>query len=201
MNSVSNTSETRSIGAVKGDVGEVAVVTVDLIKRGVAVYRVGDVFGNLTPSEQDKWFVSVSDGSPLAEKVMDIPLASTEAEAWELAIMFLATHHAISGDLREGLKTHRRTVARMLRDIRDHASYSVYCEIEVSEHYGHPLTAWDRLVCWLGGAATGFFNDHCWMPITWRLTGRTRAQWDAFVNSTSDNVEPSTDFREEQALR
>jgi hypothetical protein len=205
MNSVLHKSGTRSIGAVKGAVGDVAVVTVDLIKSGVAVYRVGDVCGDLTPTEQARWFVSVSDGSPLADKVMDIPLASSEKEAWELAIMFLATHHAISMDLREGLKTHRRTLRRVWRDIREHASYSVSCEMYAAEHYGYSLSAWDRLVCWLDGAATGFVNDNCWMPITWRLIGRTPAEWDAkwhaSLQSATDNVEPSSGLHGEPVAR
>jgi hypothetical protein len=205
MNKASNKSGTHVVGTVKGNVGEVAVATVELIRRGVAVHRVGDVCGDLTPSEQAKWFVSVSDGSPLADTVFDIPLASSESEAWEFAIMFLATHRQISADLRDGLKTHRRTLGRLWRDIRLHASYSVSCEMQASEHYGYSLSAWDRVICWLDGAATGFFNDDCWMPITWRLLGRTPAEWmanwHASLQSTGDNVESSTGLHEEPAAR
>lgn len=195
MKSVSNTRGTRAIGVVKGNVGEIAAITAELIKSGVAVCRVGDVCGDLTPNEQQKWFVSASDDSLHAGKIMDIPLASSEEEAWELAIEFLATHRDISADLRAGLKTHRRTLGRVWRDIRDHASYGLFCEMHASEHYGTALTAWDRLVCWLDGAATGFFNDNCWMPITWRITGKTPAEWDANVKSSWDKVESATDFR------
>lgn len=205
MKSVSITSETRMIGTVKGDVGEVAVVVVDLIKNGITVHRVGDVCEDLEPGEQKKWFVSVSDGSPLADKVMDIPLASSEKEAWELAIMTLATNHPISEDLRAGVKTHRRSMRKLWRDIREHASYSVFCELHASEHYGYSLSAWDRLICWLNGASTGFFNDDCWMPITWRLIGRTPAEWNAkwraSVQSASDTAGPSTGVHEEPATR
>ncbi|KVR89520.1 hypothetical protein C3743_40430 [Burkholderia contaminans] len=69
-----------------------------LIDRGVAVYRVGDVYevdehgAQIPEGERAKWFVSVLADSPLAATVRKIPLADTEDEAWELA-----AHHYEQG--------------------------------------------------------------------------------------------------------
>jgi hypothetical protein len=164
---------------VKANVGKVAAITVDLIKRGVAVYRVGDVYPAdvLQPGEEAMWFVSAPNDSPLADKAATILPATSEDEAWELAIEFLATNHEISEDLRAGVTTHRRTLRKVWRVMRDHGAYAVHCESYASEHYGDPFPTWGRIACWLDGAATGFFNDDCRMPFMWRLMGKTPAEW------------------------
>ena len=63
----------------------------ELLERGIAVHRVGDVYGKdrhgipLSATEKDKWFVSALADSPLASTVQNIPQADTEHQAWELA--------------------------------------------------------------------------------------------------------------------
>jgi hypothetical protein len=191
MNGNLSLRSTKDVPAVKRFVGEIAAITVDLVAQGVAVYRVGDTCGgeDLLASEKEMWLVSALSNSPLADKVLDIPLASSQAEAWALAIQALATDRDVSADLRAGSKPVRRTIRKLWRDMREYASYGLYCEMHASEHFDQRLTAWDRFVCWLGGAATGYFNDDCWMPISWRLMGRSPAEWNAFVQSTWDNVD------------
>jgi len=64
-------------------------------KHGIAVYLVRDVYktevdGTPIPeSELNKWFVSTLSDSPYACKVAEIPLAASEAEAWNLAAIHL----------------------------------------------------------------------------------------------------------------
>lgn len=84
-------------------------------------------------------------------------------------------------------RTKRRRLSRLCRDVLDHAQYHVDCQVYAAEHYGEAFTAWDRLRCWLDGAATGFFNDNRWIPIEQRLLGRT-AEWDAFWASPGSNA-------------
>ncbi len=179
---------------VNANVGKIAKTTVDLLRRGVAVYRVGDVYPPdvLTPGEESLWFVSAPSDSPLADKVTTIPTAAAEGEAWELAIQFLGSNHEIAEDLRAGVKTHRRTLRKVWRDMRDHGAYAVESETYASEHYGEPFSPWDRVLCWLGGAATGFFNEDAWMPIEWRLTGKSPAEWDAFGKARASELVPPT---------
>jgi hypothetical protein len=65
-----------------------------LLEQGVAIYQVGEVYdvdsdGEPIPeNEKAKWFVSVLEDSPLALKVLSIPLADTELEAWSLAAQY-----------------------------------------------------------------------------------------------------------------
>ncbi|KAF7956318.1 hypothetical protein AWV80_38635 [Cupriavidus sp. UYMU48A] len=67
---------------MKASVSKIAAITVELIRRGVGVYRVGDVYPPdvLTPAEESEWFVSAPLDSPLADKVATIPTAATEGE-------------------------------------------------------------------------------------------------------------------------
>lgn len=174
---------------LKANVGKIAAITVDLIKHGVAVCRVGDAYPaeELSPHEKSLWFVSVPHDSPLAEEAMTIPTAFSEAEAWELAIEYLATDHDVTEEPSAGVKTHRRPLRKVWQDMRVQGAYSVACESHAAAHYGDSFPAWDRLACWLRGAAAGFFNDGSWMPITWRLAGKSPADWYAFVVPTQDD--------------
>lgn len=188
---------------VKANVGTVAAITVDLIKRGVAVYNLEDTYpADVLPhSRESLWFVSAPKGSPLEDKVLTIPLAFSQDEAWELAIQFLATNHEIAEDLMAGVITHRRTLRKVWRDVRGHGAYAVHCERQALEHYGHSLSAWERVVCWLGGAATGFCKDDCWMPIKWRLLGKSAADWKAFVNGEHGRIVPAIGYADKAADR
>lgn len=66
----------------------------ELLERGIAVYRVGDVYDKdqngkpISALEKEKWFVSALADSPLASTALEIPEADTEDQAWELA-----SHH------------------------------------------------------------------------------------------------------------
>ena len=65
-------------------------------KHGIAVYVVADVYsadenGEAIPIDELRmWFVSAFADSVHAEKVADIPLAQTSAEAERLAVKHLA---------------------------------------------------------------------------------------------------------------
>lgn len=66
-----------------------------LLKAGIAVHQLGDVHetdaagGPIPAADRAKWFVSARSDSALALIVVKIPLASSEAEAWELAVKHL----------------------------------------------------------------------------------------------------------------
>jgi hypothetical protein len=68
----------------------------ELLQRGIAVHRVGDVYDKdqngmqISDVEKGKWFVSALAESPLASTVREIPDANTEDEAWELAAQHLS---------------------------------------------------------------------------------------------------------------
>lgn len=78
----------------------------ELLERGIAVYRVGDVYDkdqNGTPIsavDKEKWFVSALADSPLASTVLEIPEADTEDLAWELAAHHISA--ALNRSLRNG---------------------------------------------------------------------------------------------------
>ncbi|UIF89429.1 hypothetical protein [Cupriavidus sp. UYPR2.512] len=189
--------------AVKANVGTVAALTVDLIKRGVSVHNLADTYPTdvLPRGRESLWFVSAPKGSRLKYEVLTIPLAYTQYEAWELAIQYLAANHEISEDLKAGVVTHRRTLRKVWQDMRAHGDYAVECDAYASEHYGSPFRAWDRVVCWLGGAATGFFQDECGMPFKWRLMGKSAADWNAFVSGKPGQNLPAIGYAEMAAER
>lgn len=166
---------------VTANVGKVAEVTVDLIKRGVSVHNLADTYPAdvIAPGEESLWFVSAPKGSALEDTVLTIPLAFTEHEAWELAIQHLGSNYELSEDLKGAVKTHRRTLRKLWRDMCAHGNYAIFNGAQAADHYGSPFGAWERLMCWLDGAATGFCDDDCWMPFTWRLMGRTAADWNS----------------------
>ncbi|VWC81467.1 hypothetical protein BLA39750_01231 [Burkholderia lata] len=167
--------------------GAIATTTVLLISGGITVHRVGAIFtdSDIPSDEAQMWFVSALHGSPLARIVKEIPLASSQAEAWALAIQYLAPQGSTDEELSCEAPPVRRTARKMWRDIREHASYGLYCEIHAAQHYGEKLSMSARLMAWLGGAATGLCNDGSWMPISWRLMGRAPRDWNDHVAAMS----------------
>ncbi|WP_241302313.1 hypothetical protein [Burkholderia stabilis] len=167
--------------------GAIARTTVLLISRGITVHRVGAIFtdSDIPSDEAQMWFVSALHGCPLARIVKEIPLASSEAEAWALAIRSLAPQGSIDEEVSGEARPGRRTARKAWRDIREHASYGLYCEMHAAEHYGEKLSMSARLAAWLGGAATGLYNDGSWMPISWRHFGMTPRDWNDHVAAMS----------------
>jgi len=57
-------------------------------RHGVAVYEVGQVYGNAPPEFLKKWFVAITAGDD-GIAVESIPLADSEGEAYQIAVTAL----------------------------------------------------------------------------------------------------------------